>query len=216
MKREDLEYKKHIKPVFFAPLAENLIDSVSGNQGEITGSMNTFDATKGLYFNGNSGLKWSFSQLAFDPTDITIDKSVTLLLDYNRDARKGHDWMFVLGTDTNKQMFGFVYDYNSQSIDFGIKDVQKPQWTSCEHRTSFTELNTQYNNCGFTFDCVTKTGSRIINGQIVDTWSCGTFPTLTSSMYLYIGQSSYSGDKMNGYLKNVRFYLDYFDEKMII
>lgn len=205
--------KEQIKqPVFFAELKSDLKDKISGQNPTITGSMSTFDADKGLYFNGNSGLKWSFSQLAFNPTTIDIDTSYTMLLDFYRDRNAGHDWFLVIGTDTNKQLIAVLMSGSSTPGFRGaIKDVEFP-YIKSYYRT----LNTQYNNFGITYDGATHEAKTIINGVLTDTCNVTIFPTITSSMYLYIGQSSYNGDKMNGYLKNVRFYLDYFDDTMLI
>lgn len=208
----NINKQQTIQPVFFAELKSDLKDKVSGTSPTITGSMSTFDATKGLYFNGSSGLKWSFNQLSFDPTQITIDTSFTILLDYNRDKHAGHDWFIVIGTDNNKQLIAVLMNGSSVPGFHGaIKTTEFPNI-----REYYRNLNTQYNNFGITYNGLTHQAHTIINGTLTDTLNVTSFPALTSSMYLYIGQSSYSGDKMNGYLRNVRVYLEDFNENMIL
>lgn len=209
-KEYSIEEKHIIDPVFLAELKSDLKDHISGSNPVTTGSMTTFDPVRGLYFNGSAGLRWSFDQLAFDPTLINIDTSFTLLLDYNRSSRSGHDWMFVLGSDSNKQLIGFLYDYNSKYIGAALSRGQ--------YRTDRdgTTLNTQYSNCGLTYDGVTHTIYPILDGvKNQSGTSITNFPTITSAMSLYVGQSSYNGDRMNGYLKNIRFYLEKFDDSML-
>lgn len=213
MRREEKSIED-LHLVFFAPMTRNLIDVKSGNSPQVTGTMSTFDESKGLYFNGNSGLAWNFSQLAFNPTLLNFDSSFTILCDYNRTQRSGHDWFIVIGTDSNKRLIGFLYDYNQNNITCALSNKEYPGRNT--QTNQHTSLNTQYNNCGLWYDGANRTVNKIINGSIVYTAASSSFPSLISSYKLYIGQSSYSGDKMNGYLRNVRVYLNDFNEEMLL
>lgn len=206
-KREHNITDNTIQPVFFAPLLSDIKDYISGTNPTITGSMSTFDANKGLYFNGNAGLTWNFSQLAFDPTQIDIDTSYTMLLDFYRTANSGHDVMFEIGVSWSKDLY-FMFEYNWKKISVNVRSTR---FTGVNANN---ELNLQYTNSGFWYSGSNHTMYRIINGIIDGQASITTAPELIS--YLYIGRASYSGDRMNGYLKNVRFYLDNFNQNMLI
>lgn len=199
--------EKNIQPVFFAPLLSDRKDYISGSEPAITGSMNSFDQNNGLLFNGGSGLRWSFSQLAFNPAQIDIDTSYTMLLDFNRTANSGHDVMFEIGISWSTDLY-FMYEANRKSICVNVRN------TRFSGANANNVLNTQYTNCGFWYDGSDHIMYRIINGVIDGQASIAVAPTLVN--YLYIGQASYSGDKMNGYLKNVRFYLNNFCNEMLL
>lgn len=214
MKREQTITSEEVSYSFFLPLYDGSIrDVVTNTEAVKTGNVSMYDESKGMHFDGSSGLRFPLSSLAIDLDCININGSFTILLDYNRDSNYySHNWMIVIGTDTNKQLIGFLYNAGSSSINFGINRLEYP--SSASH--AYTDLNTQYRNCGFTYDGTTRKASRIINGQVLEECSITSFPTITDAHNLYIGQSSYSGDKMRGWLKNVRFYEDVFNENMLI
>ena len=62
MKREEVaqqSYTDHLISLgcrFYLPLKENYTDVIGNNTGNVVGSVGTFDADKGLRFNGNGGL----------------------------------------------------------------------------------------------------------------------------------------------------------------
>ena len=76
-------------------------------------------------------------------------------------------------------------------------------------------LNTQYNNCGFTWDADTRKLSVIVNGEIKSTVSVSSLPDYSSPTIL-IGWADASSNYFKGWLRNVRFYNQKFDEQMIM
>lgn len=208
MRREHSIISEHsIQPVFFAPLLSDRKDYISGSEPAITGSMNSFDQNKGLLFNGSSGLRWSFSQLAFNPVQIDIDTSYTMLLDFNRTANSGHDVMLEIGVSWSADLY-FMYEANKRAMCVNVRG------TRFSGANANNELNKQYTNSGFWYDGKNHIMHRIINGVVDGQTPISVAPTLVD--YLYIGQTSYGGDRMNGYLKNVRFYLDDYKPNMLM
>lgn len=198
--------------VFYAPLLSDTKDIVSDSIPSVIGTLGSFD-DKGLYFDGHTGLKWSFSQLAFDPSTINYNTSFTLLLDFYRISHQnGHDVFFELGDNPDKDIF-FMYEKNWNAICCNIASARFGDGVAIS-------LNTQYNNCGFWYDGVNHVGYRIIEG-IVD-FSNSIASSVSASIliqnYLYIGFPSYgtSRDAVHGYIKNVRFYLTDFNKNMVI
>lgn len=201
--------------VFYAPLATHYKDEVSGTEGQDNYYAPLLQNKVDAYFNGSDGLKYPFSSLSFKPNTWTIDTSFTILIDYFRTANSGHDWMFVVGTDSDKQLIGFLYEANSDTISLALSTNQYPHWTACNNRTYYTELNKQYRKCGIVYDGNTHTAYRVIDGVFVNSFLITKFPTIPANGYVYVGSSSYNSDRMNGYLCNMRVYDEALTEQQI-
>jgi hypothetical protein len=195
-----------ITPVFWSPLTSDLKDRINNLSPNVTGSMGTFDADKGLYFNGSSGLV--FPNFSFPGSSA---QSLVLLLDYMRTSSSGHDTMVDIRPSNNAYNLGWLYNGNNRKIC--------AMWPTSNSLFSGDgsgmSLNVQYKNSGIYYNASNRTLSKIIIGQIVLTQSVSTYPVV-SGLNFRIGMTHYGGDKFYGWLRNVRLYIGEFNQNMLL
>lgn len=194
-----------IQPDLWCPLQENTIDVVSGNSGVLTGTLSYSD--KGAYF--SNGAYLTFSSNEHNVIAPSWTQSMTFLCDFYNTSSSGHNAILVFQKNTSARFVSIIYNnrcFAAEKIGGGNVAAQ---WT-----TNII-LNTQYNNCGFTFDADTRKLSVIVNGEIKSTVSVSSLPDYSSPTIL-IGWADGSADYFKGWLKNVRFYNQKFNKQMIM
>lgn len=197
--------EKNIQPVFFAPLLSDTKDVISGNNGTLVGSVTYSD--KGAYFGGSTYLR--FDNGVHNVLTPSLTQSITFLCDFYNTSSSGHNAILVFQRNTSARFVSIIYNNRRFAAEkIGSGNVVA-QWT-----TNII-LNTQYNNCGFTWDADTRKLSVIVNGEIKSTVSVSSLPDYSSPTIL-IGWADASSNYFKGWLRNVRFYNQNFDEQMIM
>lgn len=197
--------EKNIQPVFFAPLLSDTKDVITGNNGTLSGSITHGD--KGAYFGGGAYLRFDNERHNVLPPSLA--QSMTFLCDFYNTSSSGHNALLVFQKNTSARFVSLIYNNRRFAAEkIGSGNVVA-QWT-----TNII-LNTQYNNCGFTWDADTRKLSVIVNGEIKSTVSVSSLPDYSSPTIL-IGWADSLSDYFKGWLRNVRFYNQNFNEQMIM
>ncbi len=205
MRREYKHICEIAMPDFWLPLLSDTKDVITGNNGTLSGSITYGD--KGAYFGGGSYLRFDNGTHNVMPPSLT--QSMTFLCDFYNTSSSGHNAILIFQRNIYARFVSIIYNnrrFAAEKIGGGNVVAQ---WT-----TNII-LNTQYNNCGFTFDADTRKLSVIVNGEIKSTVSVSSLPDYSSPTIL-IGCADGSADYFKGWLKNVRFYNQKFNEQMIM
>lgn len=205
MKREHKYIRENIMPDFWLPLLSDTKDVITGNNGTLSGSISYSD--KGAYFGGSTYLR--FDNGTHNVLTPSLTQSMTFLCDFYNTSSSGHNVILVFQRNTSARFVSIIYNNRRFAAEkIGSGNVVA-QWT-----TNII-LNTQYNNCGFTWDADTRKLSVIVNGEIKSTVSVSSLPDYSSPTIL-IAWADSSSNYFKGWLRNVRFYNQKFDEQMIM
>ena len=205
MKREHKHIRENIMPDFWLPLLSDTKDVITGNNGTLYGSISYGD--KGAYFGGGAYLR--FDNGRHNVLSPSLTQSMTFLCDFYNTSSSGHNAILIFQKNTSARFVSLIYNNRRFAAEkIGSGNVVA-QWT-----TNII-LNTQYNNCGFTWDADTRKLSVIVNGEIKSTVSVSSLPDYSSPTIL-IGWADASSNSFKGWLRNVRFYNQKFNEQMIM
>lgn len=205
MKREhNLQYYSQT-PDFFCPLLEDSQDVVSGNYGIISGNISYGD--KGAYFNGSTHIR--FNSDNHNILAPSLSQSMTFLCDFYNTSNAGHNAILIFQRNTSARFVSLIYNNRRFAAEkIGSGNVVAQWGTSIM-------INTQYNNCGFSWDADTRKLSVIVNGEIKSTVNVSSLPNYSSPTIL-LGWADASADYFKGWLRNVRMYNKKYEESMII
>lgn len=205
MKREHKHIRENIMPDFWLPLLSDTKDVITGNNGTLSGSIAYGD--KGAYFGGGAYLRFDNERHNVLPPSLT--QSMTFLCDFYNTSSSGHNALLIFQKNTSARFVSLIYNNRRFAAEkIGSGNVVA-QWT-----TNII-LNTQCNNCGFTWNADERKLSVIVNGEIKSTVSVSSLPDYSSPTIL-IGWADSSSNYFKGWLRNVRFYNQNFDEQMIM
>lgn len=205
MKREHKHIHENVMPDLWLPLSSDTKDVITGNNGTLYGNISYGD--KGAYFGGGAYLRFDNERHNVLPPSLT--QSMTFLCDFYNTSSSGHNAILIFQRNTSARFVSLIYNNRRFAAEkIGSGNVVA-QWT-----TNII-LNTQYNNCGFTWDADTRKLSVIVNGEIKSTVSVSSLPDYSSPTIL-IGWADASSNYFKGWLRNVRFYNQNFDEQMIM
>lgn len=205
MKREHNLIEQGLIPDLWLPLTSDVKDVITGNYAALSGNISYGD--KGAYFGGSTYLR--FDNGRHNVLSPSLTQSMTFLCDFYNTSSSGHNAILVFQRNTSARFVSLIYNNRRFAAEkIGSGNVVA-QWT-----TNII-LNTQYNNCGFTWDADTRKLSVIVNGEIKSTVSVSSLPDYSSPTIL-IGWADASSNYFKGWLRNVRFYNQNFDEQMIM
>lgn len=204
MIREHNLIEQGIIPDLWLPLTSDVKDVITGNYATLSGNISYGD--KGAYFSG------AYLQLNNGTHNVlppSFSQSMTFLCDFYNTSSSGHNAILVFQKSTSARFVSLVYHNRRFAAEkIGSGNVVA-QWT-----TSIT-INTQYNNCGFTWDSDERKLSVIVNGEIKSTVSVSSLPDYSNPQIL-IGWADASSNYFKGWLRNVRIYNQKFNVNMLM
>ena len=193
-----------LKPVFYAPLTNDLVDRMSGNAGTLSGSMGSF-TEYGMTFN-HTRVVWTSG---FWNT-ITYNTPFTILADYKRTGSNS-EHMHIINSSPGPGVAverGFDIccrnGYQNNLITGVIKN-----WVNYGVSSPNTSLvNTQHILTGFIYDGnghITRVQDGIITNETY-TISESNFPDFVGTIFCIGGLNNYTKDYWIGTIGNVMLF----------
>lgn len=205
MKREQDNISENVMPDLWLPLLSDAKDMITGNSAILSGAISFGD--KGAYFSNSAYLK--FNSGTHNVLPPSLSQSMTFLCDFYNTSSSGHNAILVFQKSTSARFVSLVYNNRRFAAEkIGSGNVVA-QWT-----TSIS-LNTQYNNCGFSWDADERKLSVIVNGEIKSSANVSSLPDYSNPQIL-IGWADASANYFKGWLRNVRIYNRKFNINMLM
>ena len=193
-----------LKPVFYAPLTNDLVDRISGNAGTLSGSMGSF-SEYGMTFN-HTRVVWTSGVW----NNITYNTPFTILADYKRTG-SNNEHMHIINSSpgpgvTVERGFDICCrnGYQNNLITGVIKN-----WVNYGVTIPNTILiNTQHILTGFIYDGnghITRVQDGIITNETY-TISESNFPDFVGTVFCIGGLNNYTKDYWVGTIGNVMLF----------
>lgn len=205
MKREHKHIRENVMPDFWLPLLSDTKDVITGNSAILSGNISYGD--KGAYLSNGAYLQ--FNNGTHNVLPPSFSQSMTFLCDFYNTSSSGHNVILVFYKSSSARFVSLIYNNRRFAAEKIGNGNAVTQWAMS------IALNTQHNNCGFSWDADARKLSVIVDGEIKSTVNVSSLPDYSSPIIL-IGWADSLSDYFKGWLRNVRFYNQKFNEQMIM